>query len=115
MAPAAVCNDDCECAGELARFAAQLQIAPAAIRRQLRNAHAFDDLAGRKHCLKDTGRKLGAFDRPPPGRAANHYFGIKGRQNGGPFGGGVRQRQAAADRAAVTDRAIGERRRDPRH
>jgi len=59
--------------------------------------------------------KLGASDRPPPARAADHHLGIQGRQNGGPFGRGVRQRQTPADRAAIADRAIGKARRNPRH
>jgi len=55
-------NHDCEGAGKFARFAAQLQIAPAGIPRQRWNPHAFDNLVGGKHRREDPGGKLGAFD-----------------------------------------------------
>src|SRR5438309_1527487 len=68
MTAPAVGNDDRERTGEFARFAAQLQIAPAGIRRHLCNAYALDDLVRGERRFKDTGRKLGAFDRRrPPG------------------------------------------------
>src|SRR5215468_9418519 len=58
MAPAAVCNDDCECAGELARFAAELQISPTRLPRQLWNTHTLDDLVRDQPCLENSGREF---------------------------------------------------------
>src|SRR5438105_8043191 len=56
MTSLAVGDYDCQRAGELTRFSAQLQIAPAGIRRQLGNMHAFDDLVGGELGLEDPGR-----------------------------------------------------------
>ena len=96
-------------------LAAELQVAPARRRRQLWNTDAFEDLVRREPGFEDPGRELGAVDRPPAvwtGRTvASASSAAKHRR---PFGGRVGERQAAADRAAVADRAIGEARGDPR-
>ena len=83
-------NGDSERAGELARLAAELQIALASRRGQLGNPHALDDFVRGEFCLEDPGRELGAFERPPSVRTGKDHLGIEGGENGWPFGCRVR-------------------------
>src|SRR5271167_1078126 len=83
-------DDDRQRVGELPRFAAELQIAPAGISGELRNSYTFDDLTRRELRLEDPGNELGAFERALASRVTEGDLGVERRENRRPFGRRVR-------------------------
>ncbi len=77
--------------------------------------HTLDNLIIGELRLVDPSSEIGAFQRSSAIRLVEGRLGTEGREHCAPIGCRVGQGQAAADRAAVADRAIGEARRDVRH
>ena len=63
----------------------------------------------------DAGDEFAASEAAPAARPAQHRRGVERGQHRRPFGRRVGQGEAAAQRAAIADRAVGEGRRGTRH
>ncbi len=92
--------------GKLARLAAELVVAPARARAELRHAHRLHDLVigelrGECGCHERIG-----LDLARAARAGDAHQRVQRREDERPVGRRVGVREAAADRAAIAHRAV---------